>query len=222
MIQTCLGEHDVKCSHRSPRRQMFTGKLPGNPKRCGCRCTPWPSTPPTLWSRGQIPFFSSLGLSLRFWFSVTVTFEIKPLSSWATNQCAYLMGLEVTKEDSGGLLWAFKGCGREYLREAVCASFPWLLRGTEDRERMTMKTTELLPSLLSGFNIWGRGWQQSVEGAVRVWPPRDEGLGCISGMSLGLGNPSYLHVCGNEDGWQTGEKTLAGDSIIHREQTVKL
>lgn len=38
-----------------------------------------------------------------------------------------------------------------------------------------------------------------MEDAVRVWPDRDGGSGCISGMSLGRGNPSYTRVCDNKD-----------------------
>lgn len=80
-------------------------RLSGNLKRCGCRCTQGPLHCQPLRSSGEIPFSSSLGFSWGFCFSATAAFEMKQLNSLATNQCIYLMGLEVTKEELGGLLW---------------------------------------------------------------------------------------------------------------------
>lgn len=59
---------------------------------------------------------------------------MKQLNSLATNQCVSLMGLEVTKEELGGLLWAFQRGGGAYLGEDMCALVPLLLRRTEGRQ----------------------------------------------------------------------------------------
>lgn len=182
-------------------------KLSGNLKRCGCRCAQWPSTLPTAPLGQRDPFLQFAGVLMRILLLSHSSLWNEAIEFFGHKSMCFLDG---TGGDKGGIRgpavgfpawrWSIPGGGH------VCSGS---FAAEKNRKQTTKKSWRLLSALLSSFNIWDRGCQGSVEDAVRVWPAGNGGSGCISGMSLGRGNPSYMHVRGNKDG-KRERYTLAG------------